>query len=217
MHSLNEANFAILYWFGLRFEPRFTNFDDQLLELYGIDNPALYGKCLIQPIGQIGRQLITSEKPNIGQIVATLCIEEDHAGIADPQTMHVLAGKPDTSRYLRVRQAHPQYQHIALPVRAAARATRASLAKSPRGNTDSGRYAPNHRLNFGAPVVERPSKTPVLPVAFDEKTYHCILVSSWHNPSLAGSAMCSLADHRGRRPSARVELWWASVRRTSGC
>jgi hypothetical protein len=24
------------------------------------------------------------------------------------------------------------------------------------GNTDSGRYAPNHRLNFGTPVVERP-------------------------------------------------------------
>ncbi len=25
MHSLNKANFAILHWFGLRFEPHFTD------------------------------------------------------------------------------------------------------------------------------------------------------------------------------------------------
>ena len=25
MHSVNNANFAILHWFGQRFEPRFTN------------------------------------------------------------------------------------------------------------------------------------------------------------------------------------------------
>ncbi|WP_174990815.1 Tn3 family transposase, partial [Burkholderia contaminans] len=76
MHSINKANFAILYWFGLRFEPRFTNLDDQLQELYCIDDPALYEKCLIQPIGQIDRQLITSEKTNIDQIVATLGLKE---------------------------------------------------------------------------------------------------------------------------------------------
>ena len=27
MHSVNKANFAILHWFGPRFEPRFTDLD----------------------------------------------------------------------------------------------------------------------------------------------------------------------------------------------
>lgn len=76
MHSVNKANFAILHWFGLRFEPRFTNFDDQLQELYCADDPALYEKCLIQPVGQIDRELIISEKANIDQIVATLGLKE---------------------------------------------------------------------------------------------------------------------------------------------
>lgn len=76
MHSVNKANFAILHWFGLRFEPRFTDLEDQLQELYCADDPALYEKCLIQPVGQIDRQLIISEKPNIDQIVATLGLKE---------------------------------------------------------------------------------------------------------------------------------------------
>ncbi len=76
MHSINKANFAILHWFGLRFEPRFTNLDDQLQELYCADDPAQYEKCLIRPVGQIDRQIIVSEKPNIDQIVATLSLKE---------------------------------------------------------------------------------------------------------------------------------------------
>ena len=65
MHSINKANFAILHWFGLRFEPRFTDLDDQLQELYCADDLALYEKCLIRPAGQIDRQLIVGEKANI--------------------------------------------------------------------------------------------------------------------------------------------------------
>ena len=76
MHSVNKANFAILHWYGLRFEPRFTDLEDQLQELYCADDPALYEKCLIRPVGQIDRQLIVSEKPNIDQIVATLALKE---------------------------------------------------------------------------------------------------------------------------------------------
>ncbi|MHA6477680.1 Tn3 family transposase [Stutzerimonas sp. KH-1] len=77
MHSINKANFAILHWFGLRFEPRFTDLDDQLQELYCCaDDPALYEKCLIRPVGQIDRQLIVSEKANIDRIVATLGLKE---------------------------------------------------------------------------------------------------------------------------------------------
>lgn len=76
MHSVNEANFAILYWFGLRFEPRFTDMESQLQELYCADDPALYEKCLIRPVGKIDRDLIIGEKANLDQIVATLVLKE---------------------------------------------------------------------------------------------------------------------------------------------
>jgi Tn3 transposase DDE domain len=76
MHSVNKANFAILHWFGLRFEPRFTDLDEQLKELYCADDPALYAKFLICPVGPIDRQAIIDEKANIDQIVATLGLKE---------------------------------------------------------------------------------------------------------------------------------------------
>ena len=76
MHSVNKANFAILHWFGLRFEPRFTDLGDQLKELYCADDPALYEKCLIRPVGKIDCDLIIHQKPNIDQIVATLGLKE---------------------------------------------------------------------------------------------------------------------------------------------
>lgn len=41
MHSVNKANFAVLHWFGLRFEPRFTDLEEQLKDLYCADDPAL--------------------------------------------------------------------------------------------------------------------------------------------------------------------------------
>jgi TnpA family transposase len=76
MHSINKANFAILSWFGMRFEPRFTDLNAQLKELYCADDPSLYEKCLIRPVGQIDREAITREKSNIDQIVATLGLKE---------------------------------------------------------------------------------------------------------------------------------------------
>lgn len=62
MHSINKANFAILHWFGLRFEPHFTDLNRQLQELYCTREPSTYKKCLIQPVGQIDLDLITREK-----------------------------------------------------------------------------------------------------------------------------------------------------------
>lgn len=76
MHSVNKVNFAILYWFGPRFEPRFTNMEDQLKELYCADDPALYEKYLIRPVGQADLTVIVDEKPNMDQIVATLGLKE---------------------------------------------------------------------------------------------------------------------------------------------
>ncbi len=76
MHSINKANFAILHWFGLRFEPHFTDLNRQLQELYCIKDPSAYKKCLIQPAGQIDRDLIIREKSNLDRIVATLGLKE---------------------------------------------------------------------------------------------------------------------------------------------
>lgn len=42
MHSVNKANFAILHWFGRRFEPRFTDLEAELDEIFCADDPAQY-------------------------------------------------------------------------------------------------------------------------------------------------------------------------------
>ena len=76
MHSINKANFAIMHWFGLRFEPRFTNLPAQLEQLYCVGDPAQYEKYLIRPAGEIDLQIIMDEKANIDQIVATLGFKE---------------------------------------------------------------------------------------------------------------------------------------------
>jgi TnpA family transposase len=76
MHSVNTANFAVLHGFGLRFEPRFTDLEAQLKKLYCADDPALYDKWLIRPVGQIDRQAIVNEKAHIDSIVATLGVKE---------------------------------------------------------------------------------------------------------------------------------------------
>jgi len=72
MHSVNKANFAILHWFGGRFEPRFTDPDEQLSELYCAEDAVLYQDFLVRPAGQIDLQAILDEKANIDRIVATL-------------------------------------------------------------------------------------------------------------------------------------------------
>ncbi len=76
MHSINKANFAILHWFGLKLAPRFTHLQAQLKHLYCGSDPAECERYLIQPVGQIDRQLIVDEKANIDPIVATLGLKE---------------------------------------------------------------------------------------------------------------------------------------------
>lgn len=76
MHSVNKANFAVLHWFGRRFEPRFTDLKAQLKQLYCTGDPARYDKALIRPVGVIDTQVIVDEKAHIDQIVATLALKE---------------------------------------------------------------------------------------------------------------------------------------------
>jgi len=76
MHSINKANFAVLHWFGPRFEPRFTDLEAQLKELYCADDMSLYENFLIRPVGQADLPAIVNEKANIDRIVATLGLKE---------------------------------------------------------------------------------------------------------------------------------------------
>ncbi len=76
MHSVNKVNFVILYWFGRKYERRFTNVNKQLQSVYCADSLALYEKFLIQPAGQIDRQLIAREDGNMAKIAATLALKE---------------------------------------------------------------------------------------------------------------------------------------------
>lgn len=76
MHSINMANFAILYWFGMNLAPRFTNLNAQMKHLYCGSGQEGYADFLIQPVGQIDRHLIASEKSNMDHIAATLGLKE---------------------------------------------------------------------------------------------------------------------------------------------
>jgi TnpA family transposase len=105
MHSINMANFAILHWFGMNLAPRFTNLHAQLKHLYGGAGENAYADFLIQPVGQIDRNLITSEKANMDQIAATLGLKE--------MTQSVLMRKICTlSGHNRTRKAIFEYDKL---------------------------------------------------------------------------------------------------------
>jgi hypothetical protein len=110
MHSVNKANFAILHWFCLKLEPRFTHLQVQLNHLFCGNEPAEYENYLIQPVGQIDRQLIVEKKANIDQVVATLGLNPEHA---DPEIMQPLPAQSNSQSDIRVRQADPQHLHAA--------------------------------------------------------------------------------------------------------
>jgi TnpA family transposase len=76
MHSINRANFALMYWFDGRLYPRFTNIEAERIHLYAPRPRREYAKHLIQPHGQINRQLIESEWPHLQRIIATLAFKE---------------------------------------------------------------------------------------------------------------------------------------------
>jgi TnpA family transposase len=76
MHSINRANFALMHWFGARLYPRFTNIEAERIHLYSQKAKVEYEKYLIQPHGQIDRELIESEWPNLQRVIITLGLKE---------------------------------------------------------------------------------------------------------------------------------------------
>ena len=76
MHIINKANFAIMDWFGGKLCPRFTNLETQTKHLYCGDDLEQYKDWLIKPVGNIDRQLIEDEWPNIEPIIRALGLKE---------------------------------------------------------------------------------------------------------------------------------------------
>jgi TnpA family transposase len=76
MHCINKGNFAIMDWFGSQLFPRFTNLEAQRKHLYCGRDSAEYKDCLVQPVGQIDRQLIENNWPMLQRIIATLASKE---------------------------------------------------------------------------------------------------------------------------------------------
>jgi TnpA family transposase len=94
MHSVNKANFAILPWFGADFRPRLKNLKAELGNVYAPKEPSRYKKFLVQPAGQIDKQLILDEEDNIDQIVATLALKE----ISQSSLIKKLCSLPSTNK-----------------------------------------------------------------------------------------------------------------------
>ena len=85
MHSINKANFAILYWFCIQFNPRFTNLATEIKKVYCTRNLDNYASFLIKPMDKIDIDLIKTEWNNIRRIMVTLAQKET--------TQHILIKK----------------------------------------------------------------------------------------------------------------------------
>lgn len=136
MHSVNKANFAILHWFGLRFEPRFTNLEDQL----GRPAPGVVLRRRSSVVREMpdpagGSDRLAADyrrKVESGSDRRNARAEGDDAGHADPQVVHLYRAELNAPRSVRVRQAHPEHLHAALSARSSTGAQCAPLAETHR-------------------------------------------------------------------------------------
>ena len=76
MHCINKANFAIPRWFGAELRPRFTNLKKEIASVSAPRDLSHYQKFLVQPEGQINKNLILEEDGNIERVIATLALKE---------------------------------------------------------------------------------------------------------------------------------------------
>lgn len=76
MHSINKANFAILYCFGPQFKPRFTSLNDQTKNLCCSSDITKFSKFLIKPKEEIKTKIIIDNETSMNQLIATLGLKE---------------------------------------------------------------------------------------------------------------------------------------------
>jgi TnpA family transposase len=76
-HGTNEVNFAILYWFGLQFAPRYHDVPGKIASsLIGFQHPSHYpANWLIRPIRKANEERIGDEWDNIQRIMVSLALK----------------------------------------------------------------------------------------------------------------------------------------------
>ncbi|MES2730110.1 MAG: Tn3 family transposase [Bacteroidota bacterium] len=71
-HGINEANFALLYFFGYQFAPRYRNLSSKAKLIYSFEAVSQYEDYLIKPIRSLNIGLIKDEWNNILRIMLSL-------------------------------------------------------------------------------------------------------------------------------------------------
>lgn len=80
MHSINRVNFILLYMFGYRFMPRFTQLDQKVRDhmvSFDATESSRYKGYLIKPNKTVNKSLIIKESDNMLRIFATLGLKKN--------------------------------------------------------------------------------------------------------------------------------------------
>jgi TnpA family transposase len=77
MHSINRVNFALMYMFGYRFMPRFTQLRDKSEhDLVSFDEIEHYAKQIIKPSKKVNKALIIKEWDKVLRILVSLATKK---------------------------------------------------------------------------------------------------------------------------------------------
>lgn len=87
MHSINKANFAILHWFVLRFEPHFTDLNRQLSEALQSESGPTVALCAAESTLAATRTLFCQP----GSQVKVMLVEEAWAAFKAGDTTRYFA------------------------------------------------------------------------------------------------------------------------------
>jgi len=104
-HGTNQVNFALLYYFGYRFAPRYKNISSRAEMIYGFKNPSHYENCLLKPVRKIYRQLIEDEAENMEKILLSLALKST--------TQSIMVGKLSSyTRENKTKKAFWEFDNI---------------------------------------------------------------------------------------------------------
>lgn len=101
-HGTNQVNFALLYFFGYRFAPRYKNLSSKAKMIYGFKNPSQYENCLLKPVQKVNSQLMEDEAENMEKILLSLALKST--------TQSIIVGK--LSSYPRVNKTKAAFWEL---------------------------------------------------------------------------------------------------------
>lgn len=104
-HGTNQVNFALLYYFGYRFAPRYKNLSSRAEMIYSFKNPSHYENCLLKPVRKIYRQLMEDEAENMEKILLSLALKST--------TQSIMVGKLSSyTRENKTKKAFWEFDNI---------------------------------------------------------------------------------------------------------